>query len=33
MNRSSTSTRKAAVYLCVSLDREMDVLAVYRQRE
>lgn len=33
MNQSSTSPRKAAIYLRISLDREMDGLAIDRQRE
>lgn len=33
MNQPSTSPRKAAIYLRISLDREMDGLAIDRQRE
>ncbi|MBI8988438.1 recombinase family protein [Corynebacterium meridianum] len=33
MNMSSTTPRKAAIYLRISLDREMDGLAIERQRE
>lgn len=33
MNQPSTAPRKAAIYLRISLDREMDGLAIDRQRE
>lgn len=33
MNQPSTTPRKAAIYLRISLDREMDGLAIDRQRE
>lgn len=33
MNKPSSAARKAAIYLRISLDREMDGLAIDRQRE
>ena len=33
MNKPSNAPRKAAIYLRISLDREMDGLAIDRQRE
>jgi DNA invertase Pin-like site-specific DNA recombinase len=33
MNMPSTAARKAAIYLRISQDREMDGLAIDRQRE